>query len=226
MLMPPTSLSRIFNTLSQTFENDKHEIFDIGMMAPQGPSHVALKTKEYVQKRLDAEAFDEVVFVGESWGADIGMIVSEHLAHNSIAIAGEPSEAGFHSEDEEWRARANEIWLRFSPHYKNIGPIAMKAMDNNWGWLGPQETWKRINNLHTLEKRVVIIAGFGGQQPGVETILKTNDFYALRAKSNFQCFNLPGGGHRVLNREASKVAGLTLAILNPGGNARPDNPRP
>lgn len=222
--MPPTSLSGICDALCKTFENDTHAIFDIGMMAPQGPSYVARKTNEYVQKRMDAEAFDEVVFVGESWGADIGIMVSEHLAHSSIVIAGEPSEAGFHSEDEVWRARMHEQWLRFGPHLKKMGPIAMKAMDSSWGWLGPQETWKRINNLHTLEKRAIIIAGFGGQQPSIETTLKSNDFYALRAKSNFQCFNFSGGGHRVLNREAAKIAGLTLAILNPSGNAQPDNP--
>ena len=218
MLTPPTSQSPIFNALSLIFENDTHAICDIGMMGPIGPLHAAEKTKEYVQKRTGEESFDEVVFVGESWGADIAIMVSEQLEHPSIAIASESSASGFHLEDEEWRARMNEGWLRWSPWIKRLGPIGGRAMDNNWGWLGPQETWRRLNNLHTIEGRVVIISGFGGQQPPFETTMKSSDIYAIRAKSNFQCFNFKGGGHSVLNTQSEKISGLILAILNPIGN--------
>lgn len=218
MLMPPNSMQRIYNSLKQEFPNDVHEIFDIGMMAPQGPSYSASKTKEFIQKRMDAETFGDVVLVGESWGGDIAIMVSEQLNEVTLVIAGEPGGAGFYVEEKEWKNRLEESRLRYDHAIRQYGPIGVRAIKNTWAWHGTRNTWRRINNLHEVEKPVVILAGYGGEQPTIPTGLKSDDFVSLQSKVNIRCFNLRGGGHKVLNREAEKISGLTLSILHPNGN--------
>ena len=218
MLMPLNSVRRIYNALKQVFPNDTHEGFDIGMMAPQGPCYAACKTKEFIQKRMDAETYDDVVLVGESWGGDIAIMVSEQLKQVTLVIAGEPGGAGFYAEEKEWKNRLQESRLRYDRDFSQLGPIGARTIKNNWAWHDTRDAWRRINNLHEVDKPVVILAGYGGEQPTVPTGLKSDDFLSLSNKINIRCFNFRGAGHKVLNREAVRISGLILSILYHNGN--------
>ena len=218
MLMLPRSMQSVVEDFKKSFFNDQHLILNIGMLAPRGPDKAIAAINEAIQLSMDAAPVDQIVLVGESWGADLAIIVSEQLTENSIAIAAEPDSYGFYQLDQEWRDRMDEDYPRWRAAYKDMGPYGERAMQSHYGWLGSKPEWRRLNNLHDVKKRVLILSGIGGDQPGMETVLKLKDVEALRPNRNITFFNVVGGGHRVLKRHSSVIAGITTAFLNPAGN--------